>query len=125
MFVCMPTGAGKSLCYQLPAAARPGLTLVITPLIALMYDQLDHLSKLGIRAATLNSKLTAAERSKLLTGVSIINCKLHYSALHYVYMAVAMVIYRKAGYKLSNRELNTIKKFVECMLFGMINSMGL
>ena len=65
----MPTGAGKSLCYQLPAAARPGLTLVITPLIALMYDQLDHLSKLGIRAATLNSKLTAAERSKLLTGV--------------------------------------------------------
>ena len=70
----MPTGAGKSLCYQLPAAARPGLTLVITPLIALMYDQLDHLSKLGIRAATLNSKLTAAERSKLLTGMSDIIC---------------------------------------------------
>ena len=121
----MPTGAGKSLCYQLPAAARPGLTLVITPLIALMYDQLDHLSKLGIRAATLNSKLTAAERSKLLTGVSNINCMLHYSALHYVYMAVACVIHRKAGYKLLNRELNTIKKLVECMLFRIINSMGL
>ena len=90
-----------------------------------MYDQLDHLSKLGIRAATLNSKLTAAERSKLLTGESNINCMLHYSALHYVYMAVVWVAHRKASYNLSNRELNTIKKFVICMHFGIINSMGL
>lgn len=73
VFVCMPTGAGKSLVYQLPAAAKQGLSLVITPLIALMYDQLDHLSKLGIPAATLNSKISAAERNRLLTGQFVCN----------------------------------------------------
>ncbi|XP_067948353.1 ATP-dependent DNA helicase Q5-like [Watersipora subatra] len=69
IFICMPTGAGKSLCYQLPAVAQKGLTLVITPLIALMFDQLDHLHKLGICAATLNSKLTSQERTQLLTDL--------------------------------------------------------
>ena len=68
VFVCMPTGAGKSLCYQLPAVAKQGLTLVITPLIALMYDQLQHLMALSIPAATLNSKMSAKERTNLLAG---------------------------------------------------------
>ena len=55
-----PTGAGKSLCYQLPALMLEGLTLVVSPLIALMKDQIDFLVGKGIRAARLDSSVEAA-----------------------------------------------------------------
>jgi len=65
VLVIMPTGGGKSLCYQAPALVRPGLTLVVSPLIALMKDQLDGLLANGVRAAMLSSALEGDERSEV------------------------------------------------------------
>jgi len=62
----MPTGGGKSLCYQLPSLARKGTTIVVSPLIALMKDQVDALQRLGIAARLINSTLTAGEQDEVM-----------------------------------------------------------
>jgi len=76
----MPTGAGKSLCYQLPALVRPGLTVVVSPLISLMRDQVGQLRECGVEAATLNSSNDLEENSR-------VHAKLRAGALRLLYVA--------------------------------------
>ena len=73
----MPTGGGKSLCYQIPALVRDGAGIVVSPLIALMQDQVDALTQLGVRAAFLNSTQNtrtqyAVERALLEGGLDLL-----------------------------------------------------
>jgi len=76
----LPTGAGKSLCYQLPALARDGITLVVSPLIALMKDQVDQLTASGIPATFLNSTLDPQENRDRLAAIRSGETKLVYLA---------------------------------------------
>ncbi|HZX73576.1 MAG TPA: DNA helicase RecQ [Cyclobacteriaceae bacterium] len=79
-FVIMPTGAGKSLCYQLPAMIKDGLAIVISPLIALMKNQVDSLNAYGINARFLNSTLSKSEITRLKKDCSDGTVKLLYVA---------------------------------------------
>jgi ATP-dependent DNA helicase RecQ len=69
VFALLPTGGGKSLCFQLPALVRPGLTVVVSPLISLMKDQVDALTASGVAATFLNSSLRADESRARLRGL--------------------------------------------------------
>src|SRR5581483_3142846 len=69
VFAVLPTGGGKSLCFQLPALARRGLTVVVSPLIALMKDQVDALQAAGVAATFLNSSIDGAEARARIRGL--------------------------------------------------------
>lgn len=101
--VLMPTGGGKSICYQLPAITLDGMAIVISPLIALMKDQVDGLVQNGISAAYLNSSLTESERVDVLT-------KINNQELDLLYISPE---------KLLNSELFTLLKQIKLSLFAI------
>ena len=76
----MPTGGGKSICYQVPALILEGITIVISPLISLMKDQVDNINNLGIKAAYINSSLNTIEIDKILDEASRNEIKILYVA---------------------------------------------
>jgi len=78
--VLMPTGGGKSLCYQVPALVRPGTAIVVSPLIALMHDQVQALRQLGVKAAMLNSSLAPGEARKVERALAMGELDLLYVA---------------------------------------------
>src|SRR5262245_17834556 len=80
VFALLPTGAGKSLCFQLPALARPGLTVVVSPLISLMKDQVDALTTSGVPATFLNSTLQAREFAERMVQLRQAKYRLLYVA---------------------------------------------
>ncbi len=80
VFALLPTGGGKSLCFQLPAMLRPGLTVIVSPLIALMKDQVDALQASGLPATFLNSSLSAEESHRRLRGLHNHEYRLLYAA---------------------------------------------
>ncbi|HYV30999.1 MAG TPA: RecQ family ATP-dependent DNA helicase, partial [Candidatus Binatia bacterium] len=80
VFALLPTGGGKSLCFQLPALVRPGLTVVVSPLIALMKDQVDALQASGVAATLLNSSLAPGQSRERLRG-------LHHGEFRLLYVA--------------------------------------
>ncbi|HEY9035665.1 MAG TPA: RecQ family ATP-dependent DNA helicase, partial [Pseudomonadales bacterium] len=79
-FVLMPTGGGKSLCYQIPALHRPGVGIIVSPLISLMKDQVDALTANGVRAAFYNSSLQADSARQILA-------QLHNNTLDLLYIS--------------------------------------
>jgi len=78
--VVMPTGGGKSLCYQIPALVQEGLTLVVSPLISLMKDQVDQLLANGVAAACLNSTMTREQQQQVMADCRTGRVRLLYIA---------------------------------------------
>jgi ATP-dependent DNA helicase RecQ len=102
-FVLMPTGGGKSLCYQIPALHRPGTAIIVSPLISLMKDQVDALRTCGVQAAYYNSSLSGGEARQVLAA-------LHSGELDLLYIAPE---------RLMSEEFITRLQTLEIALFGI------
>jgi ATP-dependent DNA helicase RecQ len=100
-FVLMPTGGGKSLCYQIPALARPGMGIVVSPLLALMADQVSALRQAGVKAAALNSDLAGDDRLALWRDI-------HDGALDLLYVAPETLLRPSTLQRLSEVPLSLI-----------------
>ncbi len=96
----MPTGGGKSLCYQLPALLRDGLTVVVSPLIALMRNQVAQLQAFGIAAGALNSSNSREEAAALLDAVSNRALRLLYVAPERLALGDTKALLQRAGVSL-------------------------
>jgi ATP-dependent DNA helicase RecQ len=97
----MPTGGGKSLCYQIPALIFPGLTVVVSPLIALMKDQVDALRLNGIAAAFLNSTLSPQQQSDIIASIRSNHLKLLYVAPEKLFLSERQFLKFLAGHNVS------------------------
>lgn len=93
----MPTGSGKSLCYQLPTLMRSGLTVVVSPLIALMRDQVGQLRALGVEAASLNSANDVEENARVCRALRERRLRLLYAAPERLVRQDTMELLRQAG----------------------------
>ena len=93
----MPTGSGKSVCYQLPALVRRGLTLVVSPLIALMRDQVAQMRELGVNAAALNSSSEGGERQRIDAALRDRSLRLLYIAPERLAREDTLAMLREAG----------------------------
>lgn len=100
-FVLMPTGGGKSLCYQIPAIVRPGMGLVVSPLLALMADQVTALRQAGVKAAALNSDLPAEDRRALWADI-------HGGDLDLLYVAPETLLRQEVLERLGQVQLSLI-----------------
>ena len=100
-FVLMPTGGGKSLCYQIPALARPGMGIVVSPLLALMADQVSALRQAGVKAAALNSDLAGDDRLALWHDI-------HAGVLDLLYVAPETLLRPDTLQRLSDVPLSLI-----------------
>ncbi|MCC7348282.1 MAG: RecQ family ATP-dependent DNA helicase, partial [Variibacter sp.] len=97
VFAVMPTGSGKSLCYQLPALVRGGLTVVVSPLIALMRNQVAQLRNFGVAAASLNSANDAGETRDTLESLARGELRLLYIAPERLAKAETIALFKRAG----------------------------
>jgi len=99
--VLMPTGGGKSLCYQIPGLVREGMAIVVSPLIALMQDQVSALQQLGLRAAYLNSTLSREEHNKVMRSI-------YDGELDMLYIAPERLLQQNTLERLSSVEVSLI-----------------
>ena len=99
--VLMPTGGGKSLCYQIPGVVRSGMAIVVSPLIALMQDQVAALKQLGLNAAYLNSTLSGEQQSKVLRSI-------HDGELEILYIAPERLLQENTLQRLISHDISLI-----------------